>query len=179
MIGSRLIRFLLEAIICLANTGGTGFLEHPQYPLWAVHKDPASIWQTREVRMLRTLQCIGITSFDQCALGSPATKPTTILHLRMPELRRQLLTVGLGGRCNHGAKAHDHMSGRDEFGEFKTARAKVYPPGLNRAIAEGIFAYVQSTFSGQDTGSELPTGFSQFAAEIFAPLDVIQPDYHG
>ena len=97
----------------------------------------------------------------------------------MPELRRQLLTVGLGGRCDHGAKAHDRMSGRDEFGEFKTARAKVYPPGLNRAIAEGIFAFVQSTFSGQDTGSELPPGFSQFAAEIFAPLDVIQPDYHG
>ena len=46
---------LLEAIICLANTGGTGFLEHPQFPLWAVHKDPASIWQSREVRMLRTL----------------------------------------------------------------------------------------------------------------------------
>ena len=97
----------------------------------------------------------------------------------MPELRRQLLTVGLGGRCNHGANAHDRMSGRDELGEFKTARAKIYPHGLNRAIAEGVCAYVHSTFSGIGTSTELPPGFSQFAAEIFAPLDVVQPDYHG
>lgn len=171
MIGSRLIRFLLEAIMCLAYTGGTGFFEHPQYPLWAVRRNPASIWQSREVRLLRTLQCIGITSFDQCVFGSTAIKPTTILHLRLPGLRRRLLTSGLSGRCPHGANAHDKMSGREEFGEFKTARTKVYPVGLNQAIADGIHEF--------ETEPELPTGFSQFAAAVFAPLDVIQPDYHG
>ena len=179
MVGSRLIRFLLEAIACLACTGGTGFLEHPQYPLWAIKKDPVSIWQAWEVRLLRTLGCIGITSFDQCVFGSPATKPTTILHLRLPGLRRRLLTTGLSGRCHHGAQAHERMSGRDDQGEFKTARAKVYPEGLNRAIAEGIHEFVLSTFSDLETETEMPAGFSQFAEAVFAPMDVIQPDYHG
>jgi len=129
---------LVEALLCLAHTGGTGFLEHPQFPLWATHKNPASVWRSKEIRLLRTLACVGITSFDQCTLGCDAIKPTTILHVRLPELRRLLLAGGHGGRCNHGAKAHERMAGRDENGEFRTARAKIYPAGLNDVIARAI-----------------------------------------
>lgn len=102
LIGSRLIRFLLEALVCLAQHGGARFLEHPQFPLWAAQKDPASIWRSREVRLLRTLDCVGITMFDQCTLGSVAVKPTTVLHLRLPFFRQIVLSGGHGGRCNHG-----------------------------------------------------------------------------
>ena len=57
------------------------------FPCWATKKGPVSIWQTREATLLRTLECMGVTSFDQCPLGSVAIKPTTILHLRLPALQ--------------------------------------------------------------------------------------------
>ena len=179
LIGSRLIRFLLEALLGLAKSSGAGFLEHPQFPLWAAKKDPASVWCCREVRLLRTLECIGITSFDQCTLGSVAVKPTTIMHLRLPRFRQIALAGGCGGRCAHGAGAHERMAGRDEWGDFKTARAKIYPEGLNRALAQAINSFVSSTFGGVDTTPVLPDVYASFVAEEFAPEGLVQPDYHG
>ena len=179
MVGSRLIWFLLEALLRLALMGGCGFLEHPQFPLWAATKDPSSIWTLHEVRLLRTLECVGVTSFDQCTCGSPAIKPTTILHLRLPALRTKLLSSGWGGRCNHGAGAHERMAGRSETGEFRTAKAKIYPPGLNKALADAIHQMVCDVFSSQTTSSRLPEDFSSYVVEDFVPMDVVQPDYHG
>ena len=37
--------------------------------LWAVRRDPISVWHTREVHLLTTLDCIGVTSFNQCICG--------------------------------------------------------------------------------------------------------------
>ena len=179
LIGSRLIRFLLEALLGLAKTGGTGFMEHPQFPLWAAMKNPASVWRCRAVRLLRTLECVGITSFDQCTMGSVAVKPTTILHLRLPRFRQIALTGGHGGRCHHGSGAHERMAGRDESGDFKTARAKIYPEGLNHALAQAINSYVRCTFGDVDTTPVLPDSFAPFLVDDFAPIGIVQPDYHG
>lgn len=173
IVGSRLIRFLAEALLCLAHSGGCGFMEHPQFPLWATNLDPSSVWR------LRTLECVGITSFDQCTVGADARKPTTILHVRLPELRRLLQKRGYRGRCSHGSAAHDPMAGRDEHGDFRTARAKIYPPGLNEAIADSIFAFVHATFAGCQTAPVLPLIFGQYATADFVPTEVVQPDYHG
>ena len=179
MVGTRLICFLAEALLCLAHTGGAGFLEHPQFPLWAKGKDPASIWSNREIRLLRTLACVGVTSFDQCTVGSDAVKPTTILHVRLPELRRLLLGSGCSGRCNHGPRAHERMAGRDEAGVFRTARAKVYAAGLNAVIARAIHTFVQGTFDGCDISPSMPTDFDRYVVTEFVPIGIVQPDYHG
>ena len=120
-----------------------------------------------------------MTSFDQCTMGSVATKPTTILHLRLPRFRQIALTGGHGGRCPHGAGAHEKMAGRDAEGEFKTARAKIYPEGLNRALATAINSFVCSTFGGVDTTPVLPEEFANFVVEDFVPVAFAQPDYHG
>ena len=179
LIGSRLIRFMLEALLGLAKTGGAGFMEHPQFPLWAARKDPASVWTCRAVRLLRTLECIGVTSFDQCTFGSVAVKPTTILHLRLPKFRQIALRGGMGGRCPHAAGTHERMAGRDVCGDFKTARAKIYPEGLNQALAQSINSFVCSTFVDVDTASVLPDSFAAFVCGDFAPEGLVQPDYHG
>eukprot|EP00438_Fugacium_kawagutii_P029598 Skav235412 [mRNA] locus=scaffold924:32291:36799:- [translate_table: standard] len=42
-IGTILVNFLLEVILMLAWTGGCGWLEHPQWPVWAARKDPLSV----------------------------------------------------------------------------------------------------------------------------------------
>ena len=71
------------------------------------------------------------------------------------------------------------MAGRTATGEFKTARAKIYPVGLNQTLADAIFEAVSRDFSGVLTASQLPLDFSSFAQDEFAPRDVVQPDYHG
>ena len=179
MVGSRLIRFIIEALLNLAMVGGCGFLEHPQFPLWAARRDPASIWRLREMKLLRTLECVAITSFDQCTVGADAKKPTTVLHVRLPSLREALQASGHRGRCNHGPNAHVPMAGRDGTGQFHTARAKIYPPGLNAAIAKAIFDYAQATFGSCDTSPNLPTVFGQYVTDNFVPMEFVQPDFHG
>ena len=105
VVGTRLLFFLLDQLLLLAQCGGFGFCEHPQYPAWLQSRDPASIWKLPAVRALCLLRCCAATSFDQCIFGAPATKPTTILHVRMPGFRRRVLAEGNMGRCHHGPKA--------------------------------------------------------------------------
>jgi hypothetical protein len=71
------------------------------------------------------------------------------------------------------------MAGRDENGEFCTARAKIYPAGLNDVIARAIRKFACGTFAGCGTSRTLPAEFSQFVVTNFVPLEVVQPDYHG
>lgn len=78
LVGTRLLHFLLSVILLLAQVGGCGFCEHPQFPTWLLKRGPASIWLHPAIRPLRLLRCIGITSFDQCFFGADATKPTTV-----------------------------------------------------------------------------------------------------
>ena len=63
------------------------------------------------------------------------------------------LRGGMGGRCPHAAGTHERMAGRDVCGDFKTARAKIYPEGLNQALAQSINSFVCSTFVDVDTAS--------------------------
>ena len=143
LVGSRLMRFIQEVVLLLALCGGCAFIEHPQYPTWARHLDPASVWTGLPMRLLKTLDAIGITSFEQCIFGCPAKTPTTILHLRLRKLRSLILTTGHMGRCPHLASMHEALAGRDRSGCFKTSRGKIYPPGLNQALSASIVDFVQ------------------------------------
>jgi hypothetical protein len=71
------------------------------------------------------------------------------------------------------------MAGRDDAGDFRTARAKIYPTGLNAVIARAIHTFVQGTFEGCNTSPSLPTEFDQYVVTDFVPIGVVQPDYHG
>eukprot|EP00435_Cladocopium_sp_Y103_P071808 s49_g38.t1 len=166
IIGSRLVRFMIEMLLRLAVAGGFGFCEHPQYPIWSIHKGPASIWTFREIRLLRTLACFGVTSIDQCICGSSAKKPTTFLHLRLPKLRDHLLCTGYGGRCPHGGQFHQRMAGRDETGAFRTAQAKIYPPALNKVLADAMEFFINDTFGDSSTADELPEEFSTLKPKL-------------
>lgn len=156
MVGSRLMRFILDAFLLLVLVGGCAFIEHPQYPLWAREMDPSSVWASVPMRLLKTVAAVGVTSFDQCIFGCTARKPTTIIHLRLPLLRETILTTGCMGRCHHLSSEHEALAGRDGEGIFRTARGKIYPPGLNRALANAVADYVQQTFAGPGT-QVLPT----------------------
>jgi len=177
LIGSRLMRFIVDVFLLLAMTGGCAFIEHPQYPLWAAHRDPSSVWTSLPMRLLKTLAAVGVTSFDQCIFGCRAKKPTTIIHLRLPTLRHAILGTGRMGRCHHGSASHEALAGQESDGAFKTARGKVYPPGLNRAISDAIADFVQATFLPRPEAT-LPDDFADLVVKDFVAEDVVQPDYY-
>lgn len=77
------------------------------------------------------------------------------------------------------APIHERMEGRDDNGDFKTARAKVYPVGLNRVIAGAVHKFIFATFAGANTEATLHPDFSTFQAMDFAADEAIQPDYQG
>ena len=81
------------------------------------------------------------------------------------------------GRCPHSASAHEALSGRDQDGEFRTARGKTYPVGLNRVLADAVIAYVQQTFS-PSSGQSLPADFQDLVATNFVSDNVVQPDFY-
>eukprot|EP00435_Cladocopium_sp_Y103_P025543 s4003_g6.t1 len=178
LIGTRLLHFLLDILLLLARTGGMGFCEHPQFPTWIRSKEPASVWLHPAVRGLRLLRCVGITSFDQCAFGAPAVKPTTILHLRLPALRHIILRTGSWGRCCHGPHAHDQLQGREVDGSFRTSRCKVYPEQLNIALADAIARQARSVYSGLTFGNELHSDFLPFGHSDFVEEAEVQPDFY-
>lgn len=178
MIGSRLMQFMLDVFLALALCGGCAFVEHPQYPTWAAPLNPASIWTCQAMRLLKTIEAVGATSFDQCVFGCRAKKPTTILHLRLPTLRHHILRSGNMGRCCHGAAAHEALAGTEADGSFRTARGKIYPHRLNLAIATAIADFVQRTFDVQ-SNQTLPEDLGDLVVNDFVCEDVVQPDYYG
>ena len=176
IIGTTLLRVLVDFLLLGAQLGLCGFLEHPAYPVWAMTKKPCSIWSLQIFRHLSKLQCVSITTFDQCTLGLPAKKPTCMLLLRLPDTRRVLLSHGHQGRCHHG-HSHIQLKGRDEKGAFRTSVAKIYPPELNKALAVGILRFAALSDSPEGTAvDELPAEFLPLLSRDFVDTNVVQPD---
>ena len=177
-VGNMLLFFIMRFLQCIASAGGCGFAEHPQFPTWMLSRSPASIWRLTPVQWFRKLACASFISFDQCTVGGPSVKPTTLLLVRLGQTRAFLRSQGDCGRCAHGPGAHKALGGR-EGDSFATAKAKIYPHGLNRAIAEGICGYLKNTLCAQGCTEDFPSVFCPYRPTDFRNDDVVQPDYHG
>ena len=177
-IGDRLLHFLVEVLVALAVAGGCGFLEHPQHAAWADPEFTTSIWRLRPLKMLARLQCTSVVSFDQCTCGAVARKPTTILLLRLSEVRQKLLQQGDQGRCHHPAGHHVVLKGRQADGTFQTAKAKIYPQKLNQILSTGMFQFAQQMHH-EDVERQLPEDFEPYTEMQFQEAHVVQPDFHG
>ena len=177
-ISDRLLRFLLTILHALAANGYSGFLEHPQYPTWMPQVSSASIWTLDTVRYFRRMHCVSIVSFDQCTCGALGRKPTTLLLVRLPEVRDQLLMKGDWGRCNHAPGTHGPLIGRQEDGTFHTAKAKIYPAGLNYTIGTAMFQFALR-MATDSVAAQLPDEFEAFLEQCFHESTTVQPDFHG
>lgn len=177
-ISDRLLRFLLDVLVALAMMGFSGFLEHPQFPTWHAKGSPASIWSMDAIRYLKNLGCFTVVSFDQCVVGAAGRKPTTLLLLRLPAVRDVLLKRGNFGRCNHPHGEHTALIGREADGTFHTAKAKVYPYGLNKVLGDALFNAAMQ-WAQQEVQDTLPPEFTPYMEQSCHDGDVIQPDYHG
>ena len=172
-LGTHLVIAILDLVLFAAQYGLCGFLEHPGYPVWQARKCPASIWTWRVMKRLSRLECFRILTFDQCVLGAEGRKPTTLLLLRLGGLVPLIRAHGASGRCNH--QGHRALIGTDETGQFNTARAKIYPVGMNSVLAESIAQFIQQ--GGFTTNAPLPADLDSLRCTDFVPRNVVQPDY--
>ena len=75
-------------------------------------------------------------------------------------------------------KAHDALIGKQDNGLYQTAKAKIYPPGLNTILGTAMFEFAAGL---QKPGLShcLPDEFHPYTVQSFEDANVIQPDYHG
>jgi len=177
-LGEKLMHFTQTMMLAMVKYGGCGFAEHPQWPLWISQADSASVWSSRQWRLLRTLECVQVTSFDQCCFGASAKKPTTILTVRLSSFRHRAMTVGFGGRCPHPKQYHKALRGKNDEGQYRTAAHKIYPPMLNKALGEAIYGYVVDLAKGIQHVDPVPDVYDPYRCQTFAALDIVQPDFY-
>ena len=174
--GTKLIQFLVELLVIAAQIGLCGFFEHPQFPVWLMRQRPASVWTLDAMRALIRLECFQACSFDQCVYGLDATKPTTLLLLRLSTFRDLTLTRGNRGRCSHYSN-HKPLQGIQQDGSFATARAKIYPMAMNRALATAVSRFLAER-NMQSMYNRLPEDLQELVTEDYVDESVVQPDYH-
>ena len=174
--GTHLIQLLVELIALAAQLGLCGFIEHPQYPVWLMRKKPASIWTLQVIRTLARLECFQVCSFDQCVYGLNATKPTSLLLLGLSTFHDITVSKGRRGRCDHPA-GHQPLRGIQCDGSFTTARAKIYPPGMNKAIATAVSRFLAER-QLETSWSELPKDMQELICTEYTEESIVQPDFH-
>ena len=174
--GTKLVQFLIDLLVVAVQIGLCGFLEHPQFPLWLMKVRPASIWMLPALRTLARLECVQICSFDQCIFGLDATKPTTLMLVRLHTFKDVTMTMGRRGRCSHFTN-HKPLQGIQPDGSFATARAKIYPEAMNKALATAVSRFLteRQLQSGQ---SMLPTDLQKLNTADFTDMSIVQPDYY-
>eukprot|EP00438_Fugacium_kawagutii_P014941 Skav217327 [mRNA] locus=scaffold2460:48810:49331:- [translate_table: standard] len=173
------MRFGAEVVLELAAAGGCAFVEHPQFPTWALEHNPASYWSWPQMFTLRRFECIDVISFDQCALGTPMKKPTTLMLCRLRSFAHAVQGCGHAGRCHHPPGAHVALGGRDEAGDFRTAIAKVYPAKLNQLLSQAIREFILDRYGDVAVPDLFPPELEVFRVGTFMDHHVVQPDFHG
>ena len=119
----------LDIIDCVATAGGVISMEHPADRGFAPYP---SIWDTTLWKDLQRKHQINLTTFDQCRLGAPSEKPTTLA------LNGSSYAPLHGTRCNHGR--HASLIGRNVDGKFNTKSAQAFPEGLCTTIGAALIA---------------------------------------
>ena len=126
--------FMLQAtMVCIWHVvfGGLFLSEHPAPP---ADDSKASIWTSAIICLLRDHPDIQLQLFDQWRWGAVVRKPTGLLGLRLPKLHRSMYA------CIDPLAKYPQQTaiGKDEFGKFRTAVCKEYPPHFSAGMARAI-----------------------------------------
>ena len=108
--------------------------------------------------------------------GLCATKPTTLMLLRLSTFRDITLTRGNRGRCSH-ISGHQPLRGIQCNGTFHTAKAKIYPAAMNKAIATAVSRFLTER-QLKSNWSRLPEDLQELNCTDLTDEAIIQPDYH-
>ena len=128
--------FQLEAVVTLFCTGGVALTEHPAPPK---SEYSVSIWRTDILKLICSLEGFELIQLAQGLWGAKSPKPTCILALNLPDIRRDLrqwqVTKDLPAQTSIGV---------DPAGGWSTSALKEYPPALNAALAQGCARAIEA-----------------------------------
>ena len=85
---NRLFQVALLFIVHLIPVGASAILEHPSYIGLHQQHNAASVWKLTEMELLCSHPDVELVHIRQGRLGGRFDKPTTLLALRVPALRR-------------------------------------------------------------------------------------------
>ena len=130
-----LMSFAIDAAVALVHTKGMCVSEHPAAP-----RSPtaASKWRLTEVQALLCSPAACLVTFNQSLHGAPSPKPTTLLAVRLPTLKKYIYKAQTELdplRQQHGASIGVDAA----TGAFKTAKLKEYPSSMSLAIAKAMY----------------------------------------
>ena len=126
--------FFLQCIWALAAHiayGGIYVAEHPAPPH---QEDRPSIWTSAVVQTLLQLPDLVLHCVQQYRWGASAIKPTGLLAWNLPFFRKDLYSFSLP----NPTKPDTAAIGKDDQGNFKTAKHKEYPQAFCKALAFAV-----------------------------------------
>jgi len=146
-IGNELL--LRGLLLCapVALHGGATTLEHPAPPL---QEERPSIWRTGILKLLSSGgRLFRHYTFQQWKHGAEGIKPTTLLYSHAP-----IPATFASNEQMDLIKPVVPLIGRGSDGRFRTARAKEYPPGMNRCLAEAFWSSISTCLAEVDEAAQ-------------------------
>ena len=163
-VGNVLFYVAVVYIIMALVTGGCATLEHPR-------GSPADtgrfrIWASSFLeRVLRHPRC-RLHTFCQGFLGQYSLEPTTFLLVRLECL------VGFLKRASTYSGPFTELGGVDaSTGEWKTARAKAFPPALCKSIAQAVLYFSGSVQTRSEGSMCLDLDRQNWPSAMTGPYD--------
>ena len=146
--------------------GAAATMEHPKGPPSAQRR--WAIWFSAFVQRFLLLNDAQTVTFCQGPLGVPYWKPTTLLVLRLPRLAAALFSG-----YDPSWKCEETLGGRGPGGEWRTTKAKEYPPRMCSIMAKE-FAW----YAGQIARSDQKASLDEFAdiSALMKPWDPFLED---
>ena len=141
--GNLFLGFSIQMLIVLYLNNGYGVLEHPSEPQ---EESFPSIWKLPIINLVLSLEGFEVVHVAQGLFGARSPKPTTLLAMHLPRLRKHLHS----GRIAHTLPANGSI-GLSGAGEFQTSSLKEYPPALCRALALAFSDHIAEVPSSEET----------------------------
>ena len=148
-VGSAFFMQCVWALCVHVAKGGMFIAEHPAMPL-----DPTrpSIWTSPMIQLLLQLPDLKLFHVAQFRWGAEAVKPTGLLVWSLPFFHRDLHSEVLRDVVKPTAAA----IGKDDSGQFKTAKHKEYPMQFCRALAKTLAQQFSRLVNRRQLGPIVP-----------------------
>ena len=135
-VGNSLYFVAIVMATWMVASGGCATVEHPKG--FGREEGRFTIWLSAFLKRLCNSSECSVLTFNQGFLGQVSLKPTRFLLVRLPMLPRILRQMSTF------SGPFETLCGQGSNGEWRTSKAKAFPPALCRTIALAVAAFCQS-----------------------------------
>ena len=167
-VGNSLYFVAIVMATWMVASGGCATVEHPKG--FGQAEGRFTIWLSSFLKRLCNSSECSVLAFNQGFLGQVSLKPTRFLLVRLPMLPRILRQLSTF------SGPFETLSGQGENGEWRTSKAKAFPPALCRTIALAVAVFCQSRL-GCTEGKDLP--WPDLPECAWQPFDPYMVEFEG